>query len=270
MENQNVCLFIPKQNNFEPIHTVHFVLETSPQAMEKQKILSMYRMHLVVEGEGILHLRNEDIHLYSGDIFFGLPAVPFSLEPIKDFKYMYVSYLGTRANYLTDKFRINEKNCVFRGFNELTDFWRNALDMDSTVAELRSESVVLYTFSSIGTKYYPSGNKSKEQTAASEAKKYIDDNFTNPELSLQGIAEALSYNPKYLSSLFKSAFKLGISDYITTIRIQHACALMDQGVSGVKNIAFLCGFNDPLYFSKVFKTKMGLSPREHLNKLQKR
>ena len=270
MKNQNVCLFIPKQKTFDSIHTVHFVLETSLKTITKPKLLSMYYLHWVVEGEGILHLRNGDIHLYPGDIFFGLPAVPFSLEADENFKYMYVSYLGTRANYLTDKFRINERNCVFRGFEELIELWKNALDMDPAMADLRSESVLLYTFSSIGTKYYPSENTSKEPAAANRIKKYIDENFTNPNLTLNGISASLAYNAKYLSTLFKSAFKISITKYLTTVRIQHACTLMEQGVAGVQNIAFLCGFNDPLYFSKVFKSKMGISPREHLNNLKTR
>lgn len=57
--------------------------------------------------------------------------------------------------------------------------------------------------------------------------------------------------------------RVGISEYVATLRIQQACTLLDQGFTSVKDIAFLCGYNDPLYFSKVFKAKTGVSPREY-------
>ncbi len=41
-------------------------------------------------------------------------------------------------------------------------------------------------------------------------------------------------------------------------------SLMEQGYTNIADIAFLCGFNDPLYFSKVFKQQLGVSPRKHI------
>jgi AraC-like DNA-binding protein len=45
---------------------------------------------------------------------------------------------------------------------------------------------------------------------------------------------------------------------------------MQQGFTGVKNIAGLCGFTDPLYFSKIFKTHMGVSPTDFISNLQEK
>jgi AraC family L-rhamnose operon transcriptional activator RhaR len=260
MENENVCFFIPKHENFDTIHTVHFVFETTGSTMEKECVLSLFRMCLVIEGEGIFIQRNTEHALRVGDVFFCLPAMPLSIKPQVGFKYAYISYIGSRANYLMDKFRINEKNCVFHGFESLIDFWYNALQMDVSVADIRSESVLLYTFSSIATKYYPEERKAKPQTTADNIKKYIDVNFSDPELSLHSIAKVLSYNKKYVSASFKENFKVGISDYITTIRIQYACSLLENGAYSIKKVALQCGFNDPLYFSKLFRKKMGLPP----------
>jgi two-component system response regulator YesN len=44
---------------------------------------------------------------------------------------------------------------------------------------------------------------------------------------------------------------------------------MDKGFISVKDISFLCGFNDPLYFSKVFKAKTELSPSQYVKNLSK-
>ncbi len=267
MKHSNICFFIPKQDVIEGLNCVHFVLETSLEIIRKPKFLSLYHLYLVVEGNGILHSRTHNTQLHAGDIFFGLPAVPFSIEPSDNFKYIYISYFGERANYLSDKLCINEKNCVFRGFHSIIEFWQNSLGIPAEIAQLRSESLLLYTFSAILAKYYSLENQSTTESVANTIKVYIEEHFTDSQLSLESIGKALSYNPKYLSSRFKNTFHIGISNYITAKRIQYAFTLMNQGVSIIKNIASLCGFRDQLYFSKVFKETTGLSPRAYLQQL---
>ena len=41
------------------------------------------------------------------------------------------------------------------------------------------------------------------------------------------------------------------SAYLTNVRLKHAVFLMEQNVTSIKNIALLCGYKDPLYFSNV-------------------
>ena len=59
---------------------------------------------------------------------------------------------------------------------------------------------------------------------------------------------------------------MGIAEYINTVRINHACALMDKGERGVAEIAARVGFRDALYFSKVFKRNVGISPSAYIKK----
>ena len=267
MKNSNVCFFIPKQEPVEELFSVHFVLETSLPTICKPKLLSLYHLYLVVEGNAVLHSRTHDTPLCVGDIFFGLPAVPFSIEPSNNFKYIYISYFGKRANYLAHKLSIHEKNCVFHGFHSLIDLWKNSLAIPMEVAQLRSESLLLYTFSVLFAQYSSNKQQSKTDDVSERVKSYIEEHFTDPQISLNSISKALAYNPKYLSSLFKSTFHVGISDYIITKRIQYAFTLMHQGISLIKNVASLCGFQDPLYFSKVFKQNTGISPRKYLQQI---
>ena len=270
MDNDNVCRFIPTRESQEPIHIINFVLETMPQQPDKQRPLSYYRAHLVMEGRGILRCGKNEIHLCEGDLFFCLPAVTYSLESLDGFQYVYASFLGTRANYLLHRFRINENNCVFRGFDNLKTLWAEGIACEQSVADLKSESILLHTFAEIGAKYYSESEKCREQTAAHVVKRYIDKHFSNCDLSLKTLSAELSYNPKYLSAVFKTVFKIGISEYLNTVRVQNACALMQQGFAEVKNVSFLCGFNDPLYFSKVFKAYLSVTPREYVKAQQKK
>jgi AraC-like DNA-binding protein len=44
---------------------------------------------------------------------------------------------------------------------------------------------------------------------------------------------------------------------------------MEEGVANVKNVALLSGFEDPLYFSKVFTASEGISPKVYIQNIEK-
>ena len=66
----------------------------------------------------------------------------------------------------------------------------------------------------------------------------------------------------------RSPKKMGMSfsEYLRTVRIKHAVMLFEHGLDSVKNVALLSGFSDPLYFSSVFKSEVGISPSEYRKK----
>jgi AraC-like DNA-binding protein len=52
------------------------------------------------------------------------------------------------------------------------------------------------------------------------------------------------------------------------LRIRRAVFYMEEGVNSVKNVALLSGYSDPLYFSKVFGSEMGITPKEFIKQKQ--
>ena len=155
-------------------------------------------------------------------------------------------------------------------FDDLHNFWNEAISLPKEVFDIASESVVLHTLSRIGDRIFA---KQTGKASANPAehflviKKYIHDNFASPELSLASISEHFKYNDKYLSSAFKQHFKVGVTEYITTARMHLARILMKQNHTNIKNIAELCVFKDPHYISKVFKQKIGISPKNYMKQL---
>lgn len=211
MEN-NVCLFVPKTDVHETVHTVNFVLERKPQPKRKPESPFMHTIHCVLEGEGVLHLNDSALPLKKGDVFFRLPNFSSSIESVKNFEYAYVTYLGTRASEFAAKFRLSEKNCLFKGLNSLPELWRNAFKISSGFSDLMSESLVLYTFAQIGNAFYRSEKINCSLSSPPLIKKYVDEHFAENDLSLKKISEAFSYNSKYVSSVFKKQYGIGVSD----------------------------------------------------------
>ncbi len=265
MYNENICLFVPYHKDYQSIHTVNFVLETKPQNNHALKTESLYKMHYVSEGSGVLRTMSFSRELSRGDIFFTFAGTPYCIESGEGLRYMYISFLGTRANMIMEKLSICPQNAYFTGFAEAEDFWLKGLEFGSESSDLISESVLLYTFAKISERLRLPEKKCDDRLQSFlNVKKFIDDNCYNPDLSLGFISDRLSYNAKYLSSLFKKNAGVGISEYVTTVRIQNACSLIDNGMTCVGEIASLSGYGDALYFSKVFKKKTGLSPKDYI------
>jgi two-component system response regulator YesN len=64
--------------------------------------------------------------------------------------------------------------------------------------------------------------------------------------------------------VFKRHVGVGIVEYLHTVRIQHACTMLKQGFTSVSDVALRCGYPDAQYFSKVFKRRMNLAPRDYM------
>ena len=263
MNNVNICKFIsdnPKLN----LHILHLVYETQPQQFDKWKTISFFRMHYVTEGQAILYTQNGEYKLSYGDVFFCLPSTPYAIQTIDNFRYIYVGYLGERANQTADKYNISVNNCVFHGHEDLYNMWQTGLTMADQLSALYAEGIFSCTMASIASKTIAEEEKKNHQNISALIKKCIDENFAELDFSLKHISEKLSYSTKYISKIFKEEFKISFKDYLNTIRINNACSLMSKGFCSIKDVAFLCGYNDPLYFSRVFKERMGLAPTEFI------
>lgn len=265
---QNICHFIPFHKNHHSIHTINFVLETKQQPYERLKSESVYKMYYVCSGYGAIHTAGKITPLHHGDLFFTFPSHFFAIESIENLTYMYISFVGYRGNELMESLKISCNNFIFHDMDEIYDFWKKALLTNPKVIDLISESVLLYTFSFLGNRLLTENNTSKQHHCIDEIKKYIDDHFSSHNFSLEAMSRELSYNKKYISYVFKKQTGTGIIEYLNTIRIQNACTMMEQGFTCVADIADRCGYSNAQYFAKIFKSKMGIAPSQHIKMLQ--
>ena len=263
---ESICRFPLSAAAPDVIRIHNFVYETAINTLPQQRLDSAYAIGLVATGTATLRCRGNRFTLTPGTLFFTFPATPYTLEATEDFTYLYVSFLGLRANMLLDSLRIDAAQCVFSGFSSLLPLWMDAIESSCNLPELAGESVILYSLMKLGNTLQMEQDAHPENSAQAmlQIRKYIDDHFADPELKLSTLSQAFSYHEKYLSTAFKAHFKVGIREYLTNLRINHACGLMEQGYTCIKDIAALCGYKDPLYFSQRFRKAMHTSPREYL------
>lgn len=257
----NICKFITNSSK-DRIVTTNFVFEKNAVSDGKMAAYRTNAVYLVISGKGTLHTEASIKELRPGNVFFSFAQLPFKIENTDNINYMYVSFEGGRSEELFSRFGITPTNCVFEGHEGLVSFWQNSIvKANEKNLDLISEAVLLYTLGEMAPP--ENGN---DQLLIRSILKYIEDNFTDSELNLSSVADALGYNSKYISRIFKKEMGIVFSAYLTNIRIQHAIFLIEQGVTAIKNVAILSGYKDPFYFSNVFKNIVGMAPSEYINK----
>jgi two-component system response regulator YesN len=84
-----------------------------------------------------------------------------------------------------------------------------------------------------------------------------------PDLSLNDITSTINLSPSHFSMIFSKETDQTFKDYLTTTRIQKAKELLRTTGLRSSDISYQVGYNDPHYFSFVFKKNTGFSPSKY-------
>lgn len=96
-----------------------------------------------------------------------------------------------------------------------------------------------------------------------EARQYIQDNFQDPDLSVEKICRHLHMSPAYFSTMFKKETGQAYIAYLTDVRLNRAVELLMATDDKTYVIAEKVGYPEQNYFSYVFKKKFGVSPTRY-------
>ena len=114
--------------------------------------------------------------------------------------------------------------------------------------------------------FYTRSNLNKD--IVSDFEQLLKDYFNSGNPSQKGIpsvkyfGEALNLSPYYLSDLLKKETGRNTQEYIHDYIIEKAKTALLNSNDPVSQIAYDLGFEYPQHFSKVFKNKTGMSPKE--------
>lgn len=94
-----------------------------------------------------------------------------------------------------------------------------------------------------------------------DALKYMEAHY-NETMSMDDVAKFVNVSYHYFSKLFKQQTGMSFTDYLTDIRIEKSKEMLLKTQRSVKDISLEIGYNDPNYYSKIFKKLTGLTPSE--------
>lgn len=166
-------------------------------------------------------------------------------EAMHDIKY-YISRMCARMPGHIEYFELE---------NEVQFILENHYTMD----DLKQEFHTLFQ-SAFGTASVEAKEKS---VLVKKMKEYLDANF-RVNITNQMLARCFGFAPSYLSSIFKAHYGVSPTYYIVQKRMEEGKRLLRENHMKIKDVAEFLGYEDSLYFSKVFKRITGMSPREYV------
>jgi len=91
---------------------------------------------------------------------------------------------------------------------------------------------------------------------------YIEHNYAK-SINLPDVASLVNMSETAFSHFFKKRTNTSYKDYLTAVRISHACQLLTKTTNSIAEICFACGFNNISNFIRIFKKKKGQTPSDY-------
>lgn len=128
------------------------------------------------------------------------------------------------------------------------------------LGEMRSLELWLNNYFRWIMDYAVHHNDRQQADMMMRAKRFILDNYANPELTLGRVAGYVGLNEKYFTTRFTKEEGTTFSNYLTEVRIRKARDLMKQTDMKIYEISQSVGYNSVEHFTRVFKKICGVSP----------
>ncbi len=223
-----------------------------------------YLIHFVSSGAGTFCVGGQNFHLHGGQAFIAYPneTVSYCADETTPWEYYWVGFNGAEAGLMLSQ----------------TDFSSTApvLDFkeDSTLAHLISaiydcrgsrncDTVRMtgrvYLLLAYLIEHSKKGLMPSPEVYAFKAAEYAQNNYVHG-ITVSDMANHVGISRSWLYKDFCRHFHLSPFAYLQGLRIDRGKSLLVHTKLSVKEIALSVGFDDPLYFSRVFKKETGVSP----------
>nr|WP_302025269.1 response regulator [uncultured Blautia sp.] len=141
------------------------------------------------------------------------------------------------------------------------DYYMKCLDADSVMSSIKILLNSLWENDS-------ENNADSAGSQVEQIRQYILTSY-HENITLTALASAYHMDASYLSRMFSQTYGETIIAYLTRVRMEQAIRLMGDEEKKLETISFLVGYDDYNYFSRVFRKKLGISPREYRNNICK-
>lgn len=254
------------------------VLEASyrkkhPEVSKRPMAKNYFALHLILRGAGKLITPGGEYSLKKNDIFVRFPDECITYYDYDDnpFNYIFITFTGASVTSFFKRIGITSKNRVLKTSEELTKLFKLLVSRAheySEVNDLFASGCMLLIFANLA-KQSDHTHEVKYDIKESyilNAINFIQTNLSDSELNADYVAQYLNLNTDYFLRIFKNVMGLVFSKYVIVKRMNLAISLMESGETSISKIAAQCGYDDPSYFTKSFKSTYNQRPKDYIVK----
>ena len=218
-----------------------------------------------IKGSATYHHDGQTYHVQKNDILFVPAHYDYEISANKDEEVLVIHFfIKDSAFQEMEIFTPINPDIFYRLFSEMSEVWR----VKSVGYQAKLTSLFYKIVEQIEIQQYKKNLLSKPEKLQ-EILEYIHENFTNTETTVETIAKQANFSTVYLRKLFKTALNETPLHYLNNLRMNYAIGLLKTGYYSIEDITFLSGFNDPKYFSTLYKRKTGFLPSEKMKRARR-
>ncbi|MBQ9859964.1 MAG: AraC family transcriptional regulator [Clostridia bacterium] len=233
-----------------------------------------YLIHYVSSGKGVLRCNRQEYTIGAGGLFILCPSqlAGYQADAHDPWQYAWVGFNGTDARRLVNLTGFSQQKPVLISSDpsQTERLLRRIADASGNTAAADAEMAGhLYRFlAHLIRMNEQTPTTDTHQTYVRNALRYIQYNYAN-DVGVTDIAMYVGISRSQLYRAFLQDFGISPHNYLQTYRINEACSLLHNPELSIAEIAGSVGFNDPLYFSRVFKSLKGCTPTEYQKSTKK-
>lgn len=240
---------------------------------------SFFEACYVLTGNGTYIEGEAEFHLHPGTLFLSRPGVQHQIRSKDGLALCYVAFEPEETasgEFYTAAFRLLAKQgnpVVTEGARQASGLlWLSLLSLfheDSgnqhppQLLNSLAASLILSFLAIHGPSFHhkPSGAETNDEGTSMfhQAELFIKDNLNEP-LSLERVAGHLHITTRHLTRLFRKYGHQSFVHYVQEQRVQQAKHMLLHSDRQIKEIAVHCGFESVHYFTRVFTSKLGVTP----------
>ncbi len=230
-----------------------------------------YLLHYILKGKGFYKVDGKTYHLGKHDSFIIYPDEITYYEADKEdpWTYIWIGFDGIRAESCLNYASLSKENriCKFDCEDILIECINGMLNASQLTYsnDLKRESYLFMFLSALIHEKHDSSIENNEihdypvHVYVDHALEFIDHNYEK-NIKVNDIANYIGISRSYLTNIFKKSLNVSPQEYLVNYRLEKACALLKTTALPVNTIAAQVGYDDPLTFSKVFKSFHEVSP----------
>ncbi len=227
---------------------------------------SGYLIHYVLSGRGYYQVRGQTYRLGEGDAFLICPdeLIYYEADRKDPWTYTWIGFQGVKIREYLDRTFLLTTPVFHYGQDDRIRLCHEKMFEANQLSANRDliMNSILYEYLFLLARKFPKEPvRSQENQAVyvEEALRYLESCY-GQNLSIQSVADELGLDRSYLHRIFKAATGASPQEYLLDLRIRKACDLLQRTDLSVSIISRSVGYEDTLYFSRLFKKKKGVSP----------